>query len=578
MQETILWNVKDNKETKEIFAEVLREVSKVLSNTLGPYGSTTIIEQPGSNYLATKDGLKVLQDINITEPTRATFLKMLKDISLSQVIKVGDGSTSSVVASYPLFIHLSDVMNKFKNIRSKELFDTINSIIKDIEKEIYKRSIKISDDLSELENIAMVSTNNDEELGKFVMEVFEQSGKHGVVNLKNSKSQNNRYDVVSGMRMNSYLIHNLFINDKAEKKAIIENAFVYMIDSGLGGKYLDTFIKVFDWLMAKNANLVVIAPWYDQDALLFIQNLFTKNDPLMLSKRLTVLMSPLNNDVNKDSFEDIALFTNCKYIKAGLSEEVSESELTERLGFVKRIEAKFDMNSQALFFEGDGEEVNKEIIQDRIKDLELEIKKIRLENEESIVENISVYELEKRLTNLKQGNIVNVYVGGLTEMEREANRDLLEDSIKACESALKYGYNVGGNIIISIVIKDMLTELCPELRFEEAESNMHLKASVLEAIQESFKQIFKLVYMNKYNDETCDLDKFNQIYSRCVDEQLAYDLINEEYTRNKIINSARTDVEIIRTTLSIVSLVLSSNQFINLSPRNIFNYQKPSNE
>lgn len=46
-----------------------------------------------------------------------------------------------------------------------------------------------------------------------------------------------------------------------------------------------------------------------------------------------------------------------------------------------------------------------------------------------------------------------INVGGFTELEKSANYDLVEDAVKACESAYLYGYVPGQSISIRTAIK-----------------------------------------------------------------------------------------------------------------------------
>ena len=55
LQTTVTTNVFGEDEFKEQFKIVFETVAKILANTLGPYGSTTMIDT-GTNYAVTKDG------------------------------------------------------------------------------------------------------------------------------------------------------------------------------------------------------------------------------------------------------------------------------------------------------------------------------------------------------------------------------------------------------------------------------------------------------------------------------------------------------------------------------------------
>ena len=90
-------NIVSDKELKSIMSETLQFLSDTLKNTLGPYGSTTIIQDQFMNHQITKDGYSLLKKIYIEEDEAKTILDLVKKISRNLVRKVGDGSTSSII-------------------------------------------------------------------------------------------------------------------------------------------------------------------------------------------------------------------------------------------------------------------------------------------------------------------------------------------------------------------------------------------------------------------------------------------------------------------------------------------------
>ena len=60
-------NIVSDKELKSIMSETLQFLSDTLKNTLGPYGTTTIIQDRLGNHQITKDGYSLLKKIYIEE-------------------------------------------------------------------------------------------------------------------------------------------------------------------------------------------------------------------------------------------------------------------------------------------------------------------------------------------------------------------------------------------------------------------------------------------------------------------------------------------------------------------------------
>jgi hypothetical protein len=144
-------------------------------------------------------------------------------------------------------------------------------------------------------------------------------------------------------------------------------------------------------------------------------------------------------------------------------------------------------------------------------------------------------------------------------MELEANYDVVEDATKACESAYKYGYNIGGSLMVPIAIE--------ELRKETKELDPH-KDTIMAIIDRAYRKVFLEVLNNKDRhyiggiDEE-DVEKNKAIVEECIKRRTCYDLLKEEYS-NRIINPANTDIEILRASSSIIASLMSSNQYLSV--------------
>ena len=89
--------------------------------------------------------------------------------------------------------------------------------------------------------------------------------------------------------------------------------------------------------------------------------------------------------------------------------------------------------------------------------------------------------------------------------------------------------------------------------------------ATLETISNSFETSFKTVLLNNVVYQEDDVD---DIVQKCVNEELIYNLLTGEYedvNTTKVINSADTDVQIIRAAFSIIGMLVTSNQFIDLN-------------
>ena len=118
-KENIKWNVVSEDVFKETMHTVFEAVAETISKTMGPFGTTTIINEK-AQIVTTKDGYNVLKRIRFDDSIANDILDILHDIVHKVVVSVGDGSTSSTVASHALLesITNSSILKKTKHIYS----------------------------------------------------------------------------------------------------------------------------------------------------------------------------------------------------------------------------------------------------------------------------------------------------------------------------------------------------------------------------------------------------------------------------------------------------------------------------
>ena len=113
-------NIVNDKNYHEYALKTLSIISSCIKQSLGYYGSSSIIEDKMVNHIVTKDGLTIMKSIKFDNPISNTILDIVKKVSRELVETVGDGSTSSVVIADNLF----NMLNKseiLKDYSSKEM-------------------------------------------------------------------------------------------------------------------------------------------------------------------------------------------------------------------------------------------------------------------------------------------------------------------------------------------------------------------------------------------------------------------------------------------------------------------------
>lgn len=559
MDETISSNIIDQNTTNNIIKKTLETLSNSLSKSLGPYGSTTIIQDKFSmNPTITKDGYTILNKIKFKSEISTTILEIVKKISKNLVREVGDGSTSAIIVSNALYKGLYKLIDKY-NIPSKDILDVLNSYEKIIKEYINKFSIEINDNnFNEIKKIASVANNNDDKAGDLIFNVYKQIGKNGFINLKTSYNNEDSYKINNGMIFFRGNVNPLFSNQPDKISCEFDKPRIFMCNDIIDENDLPMLQELLGNICCTNReNLVIIAKGYDIEVKNFFQINKLKNKDLL---NFIPVDYALVNKEHRDSFEDLATYVNCKiYDKANGLANPDIKNIVNSLGLAEHSSIN---ESETKFIEGKG---NKKEIDDRIKLIEKEIKKIKNNKDSYVDASDDLFSLQKRIADLKCLT-ATIYVGGNSDIEKQTRKFLMEDAMLACKSALKNGYIIGGNLIIPIICnkykKDINTKINKEFFNLNISNKKEFFNDFIEMIENSFKQSFIKVLKNK----NIDNKKCNEIIDECIKNESIYNLKNmkfEKFNESSIINSSLTDIEIMKACFSIIGLVVTSNQFIS---------------
>jgi hypothetical protein len=195
-----------------------------------------------------------------------------------------------------------------------------------------------------------------------------------------------------------------------------------------------------------------------------------------------------------------------------------------------------------------------------------------------------------------------INVGGSTELAKQANYDLVEDAVKACESAYLFGVTPGQTIGIQTAIQ--------ELKVDERYVDSPVGLLFLDAISNAYKNVTRILLENKFKEKIPEYI-MNELLDISIQNQAVIDIekteiqfveiigvddiskvdgniiqrlihklekvlgikdldeivtpeatIRELELDDTIINSCKTDIEVLRATAGIVGLLLSSNQYV----------------
>lgn len=547
-------NVLNREITNQLITATLEDIADSLASSLGPYGATSILEDQIVNHIITKDGYTILGKFQYNNEVSQTVYEIIKKISRSLVKEVGDGSTSSIIIASQLYKCIERLLKEV-NMSPKVIIKVLKSLEKILERKIREKAIPITDDnFHKIEDIATISNNNDRELGRLIANLYKEIGVDGFITLENSKTEEDYYEIKDGYELPRGYIDTLFINSKNRVDFEADKPMIFICNDTLNEDdlpYLQDLVgKV---TMSLKRPLVIIAKDYDSEVVNFLKINKMQNRDI----NIVAIDYSMANTSNRDALQDFAIYVNAEiYDKYGMNVP-TKFEMTSLGGCDKIISTE----KSSKFISGMGKEEN---INSRIEYLNELLDTLKARDEKQDMSG-EIFKIQKRIS-LLSSSIATFYVGGNSEIEKENRKFLLEDSIYSCQSTIRNGYIIGGNLVIPNILAWNENEICKELeKVLESEKLIDgLIEEVVSAVREAFEQGFRTVLKNYRNDK----EFIDTTVERCVMNEEILNLSNLEFENvdtTTVINSASTDIEIMKATFSIIGLLATSNQFVSRS-------------
>ena len=606
------WNVISEADFKIRIREIFDMLAEAVGNTVGPYGSSTMIEELGSHHM-TKDGFTVLKNIHYNNRTDNTILQLILSISHQMVMKVGDGSTTAILAAHEFIEELSN-SEVLKDFRPKDISRIIREYVELLCRDIQSKAKEIPEDefVNVMTNIAKIATNDDETYTGFIHDIYEQSGKDTMITKRMSPTDKAYFRIMDDMfYISGKYIDKIYCNSENGAKCNLNNPFVLLFNFTLGNEHWPIVKIALNILASKypSRRLLVVAPNYDQyfvdhiknDAITFQTEYQKQSDGGAIPFPMVFARNPFFKSAEKLIYEDLGPFLGNSIINPLTADEFLKKieEYMRIVSTYNRAKAEYeqakmncamhDIDPETINIEvpeDDGTELYNELESDVLKyfgtcdkvsvgqdtiefsgfnnknqnliDVHIMDAKDQLEKELNEIENLryinkQYLDAKERLSRIACRSAM-IYVGGNSDLEKKLNDDSLDDAIRACQSAATYGYNLGSNMAIFNALWNVdATEL--GLDKETADS---LKECFISA----FTKVILRIHRNK--NEKTTIDQVNEIINTCIDKKKCYDLNTNEYS-SEIINSCRTDIEILKGAISIVALILSANQYLAIN-------------
>ena len=413
--------LKFNIEAREQLKKGVDELANAVKVTLGPKGRNVIIEKKFGAPHITKDGVTVAKEIELADAFQNTGAQLVKSVASKTGDDAGDGTTTATLLAHRI------IKKKMKNVAAganpMDLKRGIDKAVAKVVEHIKAQSEQVGDNYDKIEQVATVSANNDQEIGKLIADAMKKVSKDGVITIEEAKSRETTIGVVEGMQFDRGYLSPYFVTNTEKMECEMENPLILIYDKKISN--LQEFLPILNPAAQTGRPILVIAEDVESEALTTLVV-----NRLRAQLKICAVKAPGFGDRRKAMLEDIAVLTGGVVISEEKGLKLEQATI-EMLGSAEKVTITKD-NTTIVGGKGD-----KQNIQDRVNQIKNEIKITTSDYDKE--------KLQERLAKLS-GGVAVLYVGAASEVEMKEKKDRVDDALCATRAAIEEGIVPGGGV------------------------------------------------------------------------------------------------------------------------------------
>jgi len=389
--------------------------------TLGPKGRNVLIGKSFGAPRITKDGVSVAKEIELKDKIANMGAQLVKEVALKTAKVAGDGTTTATVLAQAIInAGLKTVASGANAIDVKRGIDkAVSAVVANLK----KQAITVGDDYEKIRQVASISANNDQEIGKLIADAMEKVKKEGVITIEEAKGTDTSVDIVEGMQFDRGYLSPYFVTDSNKMIVELDDAYILITDKKIGS--MKDILPVLEKVVQTGKPLLIVAEDLEGEALATIVV-----NRLRGTLKIAAVKAPGFGDRRKAMLEDIAILSGGVVISEEQGYKLEDADLS-KLGRARKI--KIDKDNTTIV-DGAGDKVQ---IDARVKAIKSQIEKTTSDYDKE--------KLQERLAKLA-GGVAVLYIGAASEIEMKEKKDRVEDALAATRAAVEEGIVAGGGV------------------------------------------------------------------------------------------------------------------------------------
>src|SRR6476660_3701211 len=398
--------------------DILANAVKV---TLGPKGRNVVLEKKFGAPSVTKDGVTVAKEIELEDPIENMGAQMVKEVASKTADIAGDGTTTATVLAQSIISE--GLKNVAAGANPMDLKRGIEKAVTKVVEHLKSQSQTVGTDSKKIQQVAAISANNDDNIGKLIAEAFGKVGKDGVITVEEARGTETTVEVVEGMQFDRGYISPYFVTNSEKMETEMDKPYILIYDKKISN--MKDVLHILEKVAQQGAQLLIIAEDLEGEALATLVV-----NKLRGTLKVGAVKAPGFGDRRKEMLQDIAILTKGIVVSEEQGYKLENADLSY-LGTASSITIDKD---NTIVVGGKGK---KDDIDARVNQIKSQI--------ETTTSDYDKEKLQERLAKLS-GGVAVLYVGAATEMEMKEKKDRVDDALHATRAAVEEGILAGGGV------------------------------------------------------------------------------------------------------------------------------------
>lgn len=520
-------------------------VANIVKTTLGPKGRNVLIRNNLDAPIITNDGVTIAKAIQLKDNAEDAGAQLIIQAANKTNKVAGDGTTTTTVLA-------QNMIHEYLN------YINVNSDVKEnvvqVQKEMINTSNQISDYLREIATpisskeditrIASISSGSDQ-IGNLIADAFEQAGEYGSVVVEDSKTGEDGFESIQGMKIPNGSVSSFLLNDRVNMKTDFYDVSVLITADKIDDA--SELLPILDFIVKSGKKLLILCDDIENEPL----NMIIANKLKGLPLNVSVIRLPGFGQLREDLIEDLCIATNSTLISRDKGTTLKDFN-PNFLGEVEQI--VITMTDSIIKFK-DISSTGIDLKANRQDRVDIISNQMNQANEDESKQ------YERRIANLLSGISV-ISVGGNSEVEIQDKKLRIEDAINSVQSAKEEGIIPGGGYGFLLAYMNLVDE----------SQGYTLGQSI---IYNSLKSVTEQIAENAGYDK-------EEVLADCFEKKLGFNALTGEYQdllSSGVVNSVKVDRYSLINAASVASTLITMGGLIvdeNEKDQNILQLQTGS--